>query len=174
MIGTQELSQVSTEYHPLFLEGELKEFGSAVLGWSESGLTARVVRGKKARTLMGLFDEFAAAFQFPLYFGENKDAFDECLSELEMVSAGSGYVVVITNPDEVLADEGHESFRWFAEVLESAAETWSKPVELGEWWDRPAVPFHVVLFCRRESLAITLHRWAEFGPAPLRIKQGSS
>ena len=26
-----------------------------------------------------------------------------------------------------------------------AAEEWSRPVERGEWWDRAAVPFHVVL-----------------------------
>lgn len=76
------LMKVTPEFHPLLLEGDGEAIGSALLGWVESGLAARVVRGRKARTLGGLFDEFAAALQFPLYFGENKDAFNECISDL--------------------------------------------------------------------------------------------
>ena len=44
-----------------------------------SELAIRVVRGNKMRRLDDLYNEFAAAFQFPDYFGENWAAFDECL-----------------------------------------------------------------------------------------------
>ena len=36
-----------------------------------SELAVRVVRGHKMRRLPDLYDEFAAALQFPNYFGEN-------------------------------------------------------------------------------------------------------
>ena len=35
------------------------------------------------RSVAAVFDEFAAAFQFPYYFGRNKDAFDECMRDLD-------------------------------------------------------------------------------------------
>ncbi|MGL4745925.1 MAG: barstar family protein [Dermatophilaceae bacterium] len=163
MTDSLALMKVAPEFHPLLLEGDRQAIGSAVSGWVESGLAARVVRGRKARTLGGLFDEFAAALQFPLYFGENKDAFDECIADLETLPAGEGYVVTVTEPDQVLADAGAEDLRWLADSLESANAAWSQPVELGEWWDRPAIPFHVVLAGERAVLDQADRRWTRAG-----------
>ena len=56
------------------------------------------------RTLDALFDEMAAAFQFPYYFGENWDALDECLADLSWLPA-AGYVILIRESSEVLALE---------------------------------------------------------------------
>jgi hypothetical protein len=47
------------------------------LGLGDAGLTVRMTRGRKMRTVDGLFDEMAAALQFPCYFGANWDAFSE-------------------------------------------------------------------------------------------------
>ena len=75
---------------------------------------ARVVRGAKCKHGPGLFDEFAAAWQFPPYFGENWDAFDECLADLEWLPA-SAYVLFVTDAVEILDDESAETFRLFVE-----------------------------------------------------------
>lgn len=166
MTDSLELMKVEAEFRPLLLEGDAQVVGSAVSGWVESGLTTRVVRGRKMRTLSGLFDEFAAALQFPLYFGENQDAFNECVAEMETLRAGEGYVVTITDPDQVLADAGSEELGWLVRSLEDAAEEWSQPVELGEWWDRPAVPFHVVLAGERDALEAAVRRWSAAGSEP--------
>lgn len=171
MTGSLALMKVDAEFRPMLLEGDAQVVGSAVFGWVESGLTARVVRGRKMRTLGGLFDEFAAALQFPLYFGENEDAFNECIAELETLPAGEGYVLTITEPDQVLADEGGEALGWLARSLESAAEEWSHPVELGEWWDRPAVPFHVVLAGEPDVIELAARRWSAVGLEPLTFGQ---
>lgn len=166
MTDSLALMKVEAEFRPLLFEGDAQAVGSAVSGWVESGLAARVVRGCKMRTLSGLFDEFAAALQFPLYFGENQDAFNECIAELETLPAGEGYVVTITDPDQVLADAGSEALGWLARSLESAAEEWSQPVELGEWWDRPAVPFHVVLAGEHDAIELAARRWSGVGSEP--------
>lgn len=163
------LMKVDAEFRPLLFEGDRQEVGSAVAGWVESGLSARVVRGCKMRNLDGLFDEFAAALQFPLYFGENWAAFDECVADLETLAPGEGYVVTITDPDQVLLDGADQELRLLADSLESAATGWSQPVELGEWWDRPAIPFHVVLAGPRESLERAARRWSAAGAEPLPL-----
>lgn len=94
------LMQVDGDFRPLLLIANRTEIGSAVIGWTEAGLTVRVVRGRKMRNLRALFNEFAAALQFPLYFGENEDAFNECIAELETLPAGEGYVVTVIEPDQ--------------------------------------------------------------------------
>jgi hypothetical protein len=161
------LMKVEPELRPLLLAGDRQVIGTALSGWVESGLTVRVVRGRKMRTLPGVFDEFAAAFQFPLYFGENKDAFDECIADLAGLPTGAGFVVVVVDPDEVLIDAGNEALAWLLHTLESATAVWGQPVELGEWWDRPAVPFHVVLAGQHDDLKIAADRWAAAGAEPM-------
>ncbi len=83
----------------------------------------RELRGAKMHTTAGVFDEFAAAFQFPYYFGENKDAFDECLRDLpDFVGDAPGYVAVIRDADELLADQPGQR-QWFTEAMRDAATT---------------------------------------------------
>lgn len=74
---------------------------------------------------------------------------------------------MITEPDQVLADAGADELRWLLDALESAGATWSQPVELGEWWDRPAVPFHVVLAGERAVIDSAARRWTSAGARPV-------
>lgn len=76
MTKTSPLLRVSADFRPFLLEADETVAASAINGWRDSGLVVRTVRGRKMRSRQGLFDEFAAALQFPLYFGENADAFD--------------------------------------------------------------------------------------------------
>ncbi|MEV6771446.1 barstar family protein [Nocardia sp. NPDC051030] len=108
---------------------------SAVRGRIPDGYLSRELRGRKMRTVVEVFDEFAAAFQFPYYFGENKDAFDECLRDLdEFVGPAQGYVAVVRNA-ALLLDEESEERAWFAEAMADCAEFWSGR----------GIPFRVVL-----------------------------
>lgn len=95
----------------------------------------RELRGPKMRTVPDLFDEFAAAFQFPYYFGANKDAFDEALRDLDdYVGDAPGYVAVIRTAADLLADQPAER-AWFAAAVRDAAA----------YWTRRDVAFRVVL-----------------------------
>lgn len=146
------------------LAGQRKEIAKARWNWNtDLRLAVRVVRGRKMRGLAGVFDEFAAALQFPTYFGENKAAFDECIREADEFSRDAGLVVLLTEPDQVLVDESVESLSWLIWTLEAAAVEWGMPIALGEWWDRPALPFHVVLAGDSAAIADSTSRWGTAG-----------
>jgi hypothetical protein len=135
-----------------------------VARWGDRDLTVRVVRGRAMRTLSGLFDEFAAVLAFPPYFGKNKDAFDECLADLEDLSP-EGLVLVLTEPHQILIDADEVDLRWFLEVLRTASDELARSIGLGEMWDRPAVPVHVVLAGTRGQLDVAVKRgWPPADP----------
>ena len=64
----------------------------------------RLLRGHKMTTSQSLYDEIAAALQFPYYFGENLDALDECLRDLPEWLPASGYLLIIRDAVAVLSE----------------------------------------------------------------------
>jgi hypothetical protein len=109
-----------------------------------------------------VLDEFAAAFQFPWYFGDNWDAFDECIADLEWLPRGVGWLVVINHPADVLCLEP-ERLSTLAEILAAAGRGWRVPVDRGDPWGAPNVPFHVVLAGDDAELAVARRLWGEAG-----------
>lgn len=147
----------------LLVEAGPKEAAEGVWGWREAGLTVRVVRGRKMRTVDALFDEFSAALQFPHYFGENWPAFDECLADMDWLPLHTGIVIPVLQPGEVLSRAPDVELEVLARTITHAAETYGQPISLGEWWDRPAVPFHVVLQASPGEGDDVTRRWAAAG-----------
>jgi Barstar (barnase inhibitor) len=94
---------------------------------SDPATAVRFVRGGKMRNAHGLFDEFAAACQFPYYFGENWPALAECLGDLEWINS-SKFVLIITDCDQVLADEPVEVGA-FSRALAKAIEDYNSTRE---------------------------------------------
>ena len=107
-----------------------------------SGSVLRFFRGKKMSTVQGMFDEFSAALQFPYYFGNNGNAFDECLTDLSWLPATS-FALAILDSADLLAKEPTQ-LPLFISSFERACAQWSTPIALGESWDRPAVSFHLI------------------------------
>lgn len=111
----------------------------------------RCVRGKQMRTTEEMFHQFAAACQFPYYFGANWAAFDECLRDLEWLR-GDAFLVVVFDSSYLLANEEEPQLALFLNTIDSISSEWATPVATGESWDRPAVPFHVLLHCTDAEL----------------------
>jgi hypothetical protein len=116
-----------------------------MMKWQRSApghLVGRAVRGRKATTTGALFDEFAAALQFPYYFGENWDAFDECLADLDWLPA-EAYGIFVLNGVHLLEKEPHDTLQLLLRTLDRIGQEWGKPKE----GPRPHPPraFHVVL-----------------------------
>jgi len=123
-------------------------------------VVARVVRGHKARTVHALFDECAAAWQFPWYFGENWDALEECLADLEWVQ-GDAHVLLVSNSQQLLDKESPQQLQCFLGILERVAGEWSLP-KAGPA-PRSPKPFHVVFQCTNEAASLLRARWSGIG-----------
>ncbi|WP_024793442.1 barstar family protein [Tomitella biformata] len=128
---------------------------AAAVGYTRpQGFTLRAVRGSRMPTVAGVFDEFAAALQFPYYFGANKDAFDECMRELdETLGSAVGYVLLVRDADLLLCDEPGE-LAWFAEAMAFYAEHWAAR----------GVAFKVLL--QAAEPAVVARSWRKAGLAP--------
>jgi Barstar (barnase inhibitor) len=113
-------------------------------------VASRVIRGRKAQSKASLLDESAAALQFPPYFGENWDAYNDSLTDLEWLPA-EAYALWVTNAPLLLAKEPAEELHQALQIWDNAAQEWGKPVS-GEW-ARPAKAFHVIFQCAPEEEA---------------------
>ncbi len=112
---------------------------------SEKRTVCRVVRGHKATTTQAFFDECAAAWQFPYYFGENWDAFEECLTDLQWLPA-EAYVFCVTQAVHLLEKEPSDHQHRLLFVLQRIAKEWNQSGP-----SRPAAVFHVLLQCAAEE-----------------------
>jgi hypothetical protein len=160
MRSVERLLKVETSPPMLCLATDKKTAAELALGWADAALTVRAVRGSKSRTRSALLDEFSAALQFPYYFGENWPAFDDCIADLDWLSVPTGVVVLVYDASQVLADEHPGDMAAFVRALQHAGSVFGQPVDDGEWWDRPALPFHVVL--QAENIQ-SLDHWRDAG-----------
>lgn len=122
---------------------------------------SRMIRGHKTRTTATLFDEFAAALQFPCYFGENWDAFDECMTDLAWVP-GDAYVFLIVQSIHVLDKEPVDQLHLFLKTLQNAGKEWSNPAPHAP---RPPHAFRVLLQCDGEQEAALYAKLSAAGAA---------
>lgn len=124
--------------------GLAKEFCSAIYALQHQPppqTIVRMVRGKKMNSPAALFNEFAAALQFPCYFGDNWNAFDECIADLEWL-AGDAYVIAIVDAGAVLRDEPAE-LEVFFRIMRSVAR---------EWRDMHGRRFQLMLQCTDDEV----------------------
>lgn len=115
--------------------------------YSGAGLSVcvRHLRGQKMRNTETLMNEFAAALQFFGGFGENWHALEECLGYLDEWLPANAYVLVVERAEEVLQEESLGEKISLLRALHATGEFLAKPIADGDRFDRPAVPFHVLL-----------------------------
>jgi RNAse (barnase) inhibitor barstar len=126
-------------------------------GWSwrlgQEGIIARVVRGKKMTHREGLFNEIAAALQFPSYFGENWDAFQECVSDLGWLPP-EPVVLIVTDALAMLDSEPIDALRIFTEILQYAAELQTQPLRFGDAFRFARQPLHIAFQATTEEMPL--------------------
>jgi hypothetical protein len=83
-----------------------------------SGLIVRNIHGKNCTTAQELFLEWARVLEFPPYFGQNWDAFEECINDLEWLD-GKAFILVIDDADALLRNS-RTDLQTFAAVLTRA------------------------------------------------------
>ncbi|GEE00929.1 hypothetical protein nbrc107696_13750 [Gordonia spumicola] len=130
------------------------------------------VRGWKCLTFGDLFDEFAAAFQFPSYFGYNRDALLDCLQDffdedLRYQAATSGLDLIIWHADEVLRDgsglQGRVDLEVFIDILCSAISEIRSPEGIRAGFEPVSRSVNIYLQFDDDDAASDLARWASVG-----------
>lgn len=124
------------------------EIDDVLLGlayFREIRIAARRLRGDKMQKHMALFDEFAAALQFPSYFGHNWDALDECLHDLRWLNA-ENFILITTNAPALLHHDA-ANLPILLKVLAQTGLSWSQAAPERQ---RPARPFHSIFVCSSE------------------------
>ncbi|XIH15175.1 hypothetical protein C1N83_20805 [Priestia aryabhattai] len=104
----------------------------------------KVIRGKKCRNITGLMDEWAAALQFPDYFGENWAAFDECLNDLDWLPADK-YILFIMDAHLIFKGK-KKTFEILIDILKNTIQEWTE----GRYYDSfptEPTPFHIIFQC---------------------------
>lgn len=110
----------------------------------DASTVLRFLRGGKMRTAQQAMDEFAAALQFPWYYGDNLDAFWECLRDLDWLRPFSRIVLVIFDAPLLLADETPHWTRTFTGLLMKAREAWLDASLRGERQYLEPIPFTII------------------------------
>ena len=118
-----------------------------------AGFALRIIKGRHCKTPANLFAEFARALEFPDYFGQNWDALEECLADLEWLPA-KGYILLITDAEGVLPDDDEE-YETFLEILRDAGEAWG--TGQAGIAARRATPFHVLFAVSEQEKAKRAH-----------------
>jgi hypothetical protein len=103
---------------------EMTRFGWSLIENTSLNVVARFLRGTKMPTVSSLFDEFTAAIQFPYYFSENWDAFEECISDFSWLPADC-YILIVTDADNILRDAPMRDFVTLIDILQNAGQEWS-------------------------------------------------
>ncbi len=99
------------------------------------------IDGKRISDKRSFLKKIAEAMHFPSYYGENWDAFEECITDLGWLSA-SGYVLLYDHFDRFSTKKPGE-WKIAFDILHSAAEHWK----------REGVPMYILL--RGNTSAVT-------------------
>lgn len=124
------------------------------------GRVVRFLRGAKMRDASGVLDQFAAALQFPYYFGQNWAALSECIEDLSWLPATS-YLIVVLDAELVLRD-AEEELPVLAKILREACTNWPHGFDLQESWARQPASFRILLQCEKDQAAEADNRWSRW------------
>jgi hypothetical protein len=90
---------------------------------------ARAIRGSKSATEEAFFNELAAAWQLPHYFGENWDAVTDSVGDpFGRPADARTYVLVVRHADNLLDREPPARLKTFSKVMLQAADRLATPM----------------------------------------------
>lgn len=122
------------------------------------------------RTRAEAYNELAAVFQFPLYFGQNLMAVEDFLTDLEWTSPSRGWIVPIARPELFLSDDGcaDADFPLVAQVFMEAKKYWAGAIRYDSSPATPNLAFNVVLAASDEPDKVAA-RWSGAGVRIIRM-----
>ena len=98
------------------------------------------IDGNEVKTKAEFFQASAQMMNLPDYFGDNWDAFSDCINDLSWLSA-DGYILLYTQPDHFAHSDPSE-WSIALDIFQEAVESWQET----------DIPMYVLL--RTDSLAL--------------------
>lgn len=130
-------------------------------GWhfakNSANTVVRFARGKKSKNVKSLFDEFSASLQFPYYFGENWNAFSDCITDLDWLECEI-CVVVVFDAEQILIGESLEIFDLFIKILEDANEERAISFQSIDLSQQTRLKTYIVLQCSEQAKPILIKK----------------
>ncbi len=136
------LKKTSPRLH--VFEGKISDLTGKLNDYLHSGMLMRQLDAERMKTVDSFYDELCQVLELPEYFGRNLNALDECITDLDWLPIGGPILLLIEKSEMLLSDASKDLFEGFMSVLNDAGKEWSRPVDKGEDWDRPGLPFHVI------------------------------
>lgn len=87
-----------------------------------------ILEGKNMKTRSDLFSEIAKVLYFPNYFGNNWNALDDCLQDLDWIHSNS-IKVLIRDFDKVLLEDNMKEKSIFLDCVKTANDFWKEGQE---------------------------------------------
>jgi len=103
-----------------------------------------LLNGEKMKEKDSLLKEFSAQLHFPDYFGENWDAFDECINDLSWINA-KAYVIGILKGEYVLSLADKKEKQTFIEIINETCEAWAKSDNTDNGMVHVRRPLHIII-----------------------------
>jgi RNAse (barnase) inhibitor barstar len=104
-----------------------------------------IIDGSDCQTLNSFLKNIGVAFKLPSYYGQNLDALNECLNDLEWLDKPN-YILVIKDAEKLLCKEPMEIKNRILALLESVSREWANvPNYEGEEEYRERADFRIKL-----------------------------
>jgi len=136
---------------------DVDEFVATLRYEGGPGLAVRVLRGGNMQSTDGFYNEISAAVQFPLYFGRNFAALDECLADLEWLPAEAYTLVLFESPSILKLSEDGAAEAFF-KLLARISDEWAAASSPDAVTERKPTPFHVVFHSGTAEAAEMIRR----------------
>jgi RNAse (barnase) inhibitor barstar len=91
---------------------------------SDNEFYIAVIDGADCRTKKSFLKEIGIAFKFPSYYGQNMDALNDCINDLEWLDKPN-YILIIKSSKEFLSKEPEEVRTHILAFLESVSKEWA-------------------------------------------------
>jgi RNAse (barnase) inhibitor barstar len=104
-----------------------------------------VLDGERSKTIEAFLYEIGEVFNFPDYYGENMNAFYECINDLSWIDKPN-YALVIKNYSQFLINEADGTSKEFLLILDNISKEWENvPNYIGEDEFRSKANFKVFI-----------------------------
>lgn len=107
------------------------------------------IDGRLMKTKEEAFFQFASCLDFPKKDVINWAQFEEYMRDLSWLPSKN--IVILIDYGDGSFPRDKKGLATFVESLKFVASEWAVPVKEGEWWDRPAIPFHTLFLVRPGS-----------------------